>query len=287
MIWYFLSLSSVISLATAELLQQKIVTNRNAFPPRVSAILTYWFQALLVLVIILVTPLRSSFIQALQPTVLPSLLIVTLLTSFAMVLYLKSFQVKAISISSLFMSTSIVVSTILGIIFFQESTAYTKFIGIGFVLVAIFFLNYRNIALERNHYYGLLAGILFGVCYVFDKQIVLQIGPLVYMFWVFFLAGIWGFFFSPQQVLSTFRKKERKDYLLIVFSGITYFVFNILCFSAYIFGGEIGKIDAINNTQTFIIILVEYFIFRNTLSVKRKIWSAVIAYIGVLLLAVQ
>lgn len=204
-----------------------------------------------------------------------------------MVFYLKSFQVKTINISSLFMSSSIVVSTLLGIVIFHESVGYIKFLGIGTILAAIIFLNYKNAALERNHYFGLIAGILFGVCYIFDKQIVLQVGPLVYMFWVFFLAGVWGFLFSPRLVMSTLQKTERNNYLLIVFSGITYFIFNILCFSAYIFGGEVGKIDAINNTQTFFIILVEYFIFRNTLSVKRKIWSAVIAYIGVILLAIQ
>lgn len=75
-----------------------------------------------------------------------------------------------------------------------------------------------------------------------------------------------------------------KDYKEIAISGIGYFLFNYFTFRAYILGGEVGRVDAINNSQIFLIILFEFFILRQKTSLRRKLITAAIAFTGVMIL---
>jgi len=71
--------------------------------------------------------------------------------AIAVIFYFRSFKVKNISISTIFISFSVLISTSLGIIFFSESVNYLKFVGIALILLAIILINYKNSILEKNH----------------------------------------------------------------------------------------------------------------------------------------
>ena len=92
--WFLLNLLAVVSLASAELLQQHLLIKKESFTPRASAILTYLFQALLTLLLLLITLHSRQLFSVINNTITPLLLAVTFLSSLSMVLYLKSFQVK-------------------------------------------------------------------------------------------------------------------------------------------------------------------------------------------------
>ena len=138
--------------------------------------------------------------------------------------------------------------------------------------------------MEKNHFFGLIAGAMFGVGYTIDKSILQTINPLVYILWAFFLVSLWGFLFNPKQVISSVKSKPMSALIPVVISGVGYFLYNFFTFSAYRLGGEVGRIDAINNSQVFLIILFEYFVLNHSSSIKRKLITAVIAYAGVFLL---
>jgi drug/metabolite transporter (DMT)-like permease len=150
--------------------------------------------------------------------------------------------------------------------------------------LAIIVVNYKNIVLERNHFYGLLAGLIFGIAYILDKSIVLNIHPLVYMFWLFLLTSVWSFILGIKSVANSVRNKRLSNYWPIIISGIAYFLVNFFVFTAYRFGGEVGRIDAINNSQIFLIILFEFFVLKQTEGTARKIFSAGLAIIGIFIL---
>lgn len=284
MTWFILSLTSVFALAAAELTQQHLLNTKNPFSPRSSAVLTLLCQSLLTIPFILLTPLRYQLFDIFLENTRYQTIIVTLIASVAMVFYLKSFQVKNISLSAIFVSSSVIVSTFLGVIFFKESTSYIKLLGIFLILAAIVSLNYKNSILEKNHFFGLLAGMLFGISYTLDKSIVSNINPIVYIFWAFFLVALFGFLLNPKEVILSVRGKTLSAFKAILFSGVGYFLYNLLTFNAYVLGGEVGRIDAINNTQIFLIILFEYLILKQKESLGRKLLTALIAFAGILLL---
>jgi len=202
-----------------------------------------------------------------------------------MVLYLKSFQVKNIRFSSILQSVSVPVSVFLGIIFFRESTSLFKFVGIFLILLSIVSLNYKNTVLEKNHFADALP--VFYLAFVLDNGIVLLVDPLIYMFWVFLLTAFFGFLLKPLTVIRSLKGRGFDAYRLIIVSGICCRLFNLFTYNAYRLDAEVGKVDTINNTQVFLIILFEFFILRHRTSLKRKIFTALLAYAGVILLGMR
>ncbi len=87
-----------------------------------------------------------------------------------------------------------------------------------------------------------------------------------------------------EEVVNSIKGKKLNVFKPIIISGIGYFLFNLFTFNAYVFGGEVGRVDAINNSQVFLIILFEYFILKHLESVKRKVVTAIIAFSGVFIL---
>lgn len=283
--WFPLVIISIISLAGAELFQQHILHFKKSFNERTSGVLTFLTQAIFAAPIVLLVPgIRADLFRIFQPNILPGAVFVALLASISMVFYLRSFKVENISFSQIFFSLSVIFSTTLGIIFFKEGISFLKILGISLILVAIIGANYRNQALERNHLWALLAGVMLGFCYTIDKAIVLHISPLVYIFWTFPLLAFFGFIFSPREVINDIRGKRFLDFRVIVFSAAGYFIYNALTFFAYTLGGEVGKIDAINNTQVFLVILFEIFILKHHGDIWRKVLMAGLAYVGVVIL---
>ncbi|KKP81156.1 MAG: hypothetical protein UR82_C0071G0016 [Candidatus Moranbacteria bacterium GW2011_GWF1_35_5] len=284
MTWFIFSILSVFALAVAELTQQHLLNSKNPFSARASAVFTFLFQSILTIPFIFIFDLSDQFFSIFNIAIFPKILLVSFLGSLVMILYLKSFKVKNISISTIFVSLSAVVSTFFGIIFFSESVNYLKFIGIGLVLSAIIAVNYKNILLEKNHFCGLVAGIIFGILYVLDKSIVSNIHPLIYIFWSFLMIAVWGFIMGRNKIINSIRGKDFSAYKPIMISAIGYFLYNFFTFTAYTFGGEVGRIDAINNSQIFLIILFEFFVLKQTKGTTRKLLSAGLAIAGIFIL---
>jgi drug/metabolite transporter (DMT)-like permease len=284
MSWFTLSLISMFALATAELTQQHLLTKENAVNERTSAVLTFLFEWLLVIPIVLFGYSLKDIIHLLHPSLVIKILAVTFLASVGMIFYLRSFKVKNISFSNIFGSSSVLVSTTLGIIIFSESTSWLKFFGIFLILAAVISLNYKNKHLEKNHFFSLLSGVIFGVCYVLDKSILQELQPLVYIFFSFFLIPIFAFLFNPRSVVSSLKGKTPTILVPICFSGLGYFLYNVMTFSAYRAGGEVGRVDAINNTAVFLVIMFEFVVMRHRHSLWRKLITAGLAYVGVALL---
>lgn len=285
MSWFSYSIFSILFLAGAELIQQHILTEKHGVSGRASAVLTFLVQSLLALPLIFILGIGDEWFSALfNSKVILQMLGVSILGSIGMVFYLNSFKVKDISVSVVFISLSAVISTVLGILLFGETVYLLKFVGIALVLLAIVALHNKHLHIEKNHYFGLLAGIIFGVTYTMDKYIVQEISPLIYISITFPAVALFGFLGKPKVIISTIKQANPDVYKFIILSGILYVLYNLATFTAYKIGGEVGRIDAINNSQVFLIILFEYFVLKQTSGFAIKLTTAVIAFVGVLIL---
>ncbi len=85
-------------------------------------------------------------------------------------------------------------------------------------------------------------------------------------------------------VINDIKTASLRSFKPIVISGIGYFLYNLATFFAYTYGGEVGRVDAINNSQVFLIILVEFFIFKQKDGLMRKLITAAVALTGVFIL---
>ncbi len=286
MSWFYFSILSIFALAFAELMQQHLLNLKNAFNERTSAVLTFGFQFILSIPLIFAFGLEDEIFSIFRTSAWQQALFGTFIASFGMVMYLKSFKVKNISFSAILISSSVIISTFLGIIFFSESVTWSKFLGIFLILIAVVVVNFKNAEIEKNHIFGLFAGLIFGVAFTIDKSIMRDIQPLVYIFWSFPLISIWGLIFGYKKVIGSLRRKKFSAYKPIAISGVAYLLYNIATFSAYHVGGEVGRVDAINTAYIFIVILFEYFFLKSKNGVGRKIIATALAVLGIFFLGV-
>jgi drug/metabolite transporter (DMT)-like permease len=284
--WFFLSLISVIAISGADLLQQHLLQVKDPLNERASTVLILLVQSFLSLPLIFLLGLHTEFAKLLDLQLFLKFLLVAAVGSSGVLLYFKSLKVKNISLSVVLAMFSVVVSTTLGIIFFHESTHILKFFGIVLIMLAVILVQWKNNLLEKNHFFALAAGISFGISYTLDKSIVTQINPLLYIFVGFLLSAITSFLFGPFKVIDSIKNKPLKSFRPIVLSGLGYFLFNLFTYLSYLYGGEVGRVDAINNTSVFLIILFEFFVLKETTSLGKKIITALIAFAGVAVLGV-
>lgn len=286
MSWFYFSIFSIFALAVAELTQQHLLNLKDGFSENASVVLTFAFQFILAFPMLFLFGLEDQIFSVFKTPIWQQTLVCTFIAAIAMVFYLKSFKVKNISLSAVLISSSVLVSTFLGIMFLAESVTITKFVGIFLILSAIGVVNLKNSALEKNHLFGLLAGVMFGIAFTFDKSILQYIHPLVYIFWSFLLIATWVLLFDYREIIGSLRNKKVGSYMPIVLSGLGFLLYNFLIFSAYRAGGEVGKVDAINTAYIFLIIFFEYFFLKHTKGVARKLFSGVLAVLGIFLLGV-
>lgn len=231
--WFYISLTSITFLAAAELTMQKLLNSKSGLNEKTGSTIILLIQSMLTLPLLLLLFETNRIIAPVSKSNLPLLLIDGLLSALAIIFYLKSFIVKNISLSSILISISVVISTLLGIIFLGESTSIYKILGIILILGAVVSLNIKNLHLEKNHLYGLLAGTFFGINYTIDKVIALKTEPIIFGFWIFFIVGIYSFIFAPKENILSARKLKGKSLGLAIFAAVGYMMFNFLTFTAY------------------------------------------------------
>jgi drug/metabolite transporter (DMT)-like permease len=201
--------------------------------------------------------------------------------------YYQSFKSKSVSLSAVLATVSSVISTFLGIILYHESTHPLKFIGSIVVVIAIILVNFhKNSHFDKYNLYALVGGIFYGFAYTLDKHFILNSSPDFYQTVLCFAVGSASLVFSPARIVSEL-KQFKQSLLPSIFSSIIFFfLYQKFYFYAYTIGGEVGRIDVLNNTTIFIVIFLEYFLLHERSNLSKKIVAASIATVGATILAI-
>jgi drug/metabolite transporter (DMT)-like permease len=200
--------------------------------------------------------------------------------------YYQSFKGNSVSLSAVLATVSCLITTFLGILFFNESTTLLKFIGSFIVLCAIVIVNYqKKLHFEKYNIYALLGGLFYGVAYTADKYFIISSSPDFYQIVLCFSVGMASFVFRPRQIIRELGKFEKYLIPSIASATIFFFLYQKFLFWAISIGGEVGRIDVLNNTTIFIIIFLEVIFLKERSNLKKKIIAALIAFVGATLLA--
>jgi drug/metabolite transporter (DMT)-like permease len=200
--------------------------------------------------------------------------------------YYQSFKGNSVSISAVLATVSCIITTTLGIFLFGESTVPLKFIGSFIVFCAIIIVNYqKNWHFEKYNVYALLGGLFYGIAYTADKYFVISTSPDLYQIFLCFSVGMASFVFRPHQIIRELGKFQKYLIPSITSSVIFFFLYQKFLFWAISIGGEVGRIDVLNNTTIFIIIFLEFVFLKDKSNLQKKILAALIAFTGATILA--
>jgi drug/metabolite transporter (DMT)-like permease len=202
--------------------------------------------------------------------------------------FYTSYKGNSPSISVILGSISVIISTALGIIFFDESTTLLKFAGILLILTSIVILNYsKKEKMDKYNMYALIGGACFGIAYTIDKSFIFNISPYMYVALMSFSVAIVSFVLRSSQIISESKRLKKENYYPMIMSASFGTLFNLFTFLSYSRGGNVGVVDAMNNSSVFLIIIVEVILLKDRSSLRKKIICSLLAFAGIAIFAWQ
>jgi len=284
MTWITLTLVGLVCVALADVSQKISLKGSSPLSSVTNNFLVWNSIGVISLVYFLITgasfpPVTWNFILQLIPLAIAYFL--------GGAFYYQSFKGNSVSLSAVLATISSVITTVLGIIIFSESSHWLKFVGSLIVLSAIIFVNYqKKLHFEKYNLYALTGGIFFGLAYTADKYFVITTSPDFYQIALCFSVGMASLVFRPKQIIAELKLFQTKLIPSIFSAVFFFFLYQKFLFKAISIGGEVGRIDVLNNTTIFIVIILEVFLLQERQNLLKKIIAAVIATIGATLLAI-
>lgn len=284
MSWFILTILGMFSVATADVSQKITLKGKSPLSSITNNFLVWNGIGIMALLYFLLSGqtfpvLTNIFYYQFAP--------MTVLYFLGGTFYYQSFKSKSVSISAVLATISSVITTFLGILLYGESSNLIKFIGSAFIIIAIFIVNFhKNSHFDKYNWYALLGGIFYGFAYTLDKHFVLNSSPDFYQIVLCFSVGMASLVFSPARIIKELRQFHSGLLVSILSSTLFFFLYQKFYFLAYTRGGEVGRIDVLNNTTIFIVILLEYFLLNDRTNLRQKLLSAVVAVIGATLLSI-
>ncbi len=200
-------------------------------------------------------------------------------------LFYTSYKGNSPSISLIFGTISVVISSILGKIFLQDSYSGSMVIGVAMILSAIIFLNYnRQEKLSKFNLYAILGGLCFGVAFTLDKSMATTISPFMYLGLMCLGVAIVSIVTSLKLIRQDVSKMSAGNFIPMISSSIFGSSFNLFTFFAYRSGANVGVADAINNTTVFLVIMLEIILLKDRTNLLKKVLAASVAVLGIILL---
>jgi drug/metabolite transporter (DMT)-like permease len=283
-LWFLLTIGGVLFVSFAEIAQKLVIGGKSDISAETNNFIVWGIQSLFALIFILL--FSAGDLNLISKVPINFLLIIPVLYFWGGTLYYSSYKEGSVSISNILVGISSVVSTFLGIVFFKESSNIFKLIGLLLVITAIVYVNYsKNQKLTKSNLLALAGGIIFGTTFTIDKRFVLDIGPHLYQFLLCMSVPLVSLLFRGRKIISELKNIKQSDFKIMLTSAFFFFGYNKLLFWAYQKSGEVGRIDAINNTVIFFVIILEFLILKEKSNILRKFIAASIAFVGVTLLA--
>lgn len=281
--WYFWALLSVFALAGAELSQKIAMIQKENISAITNNFFLWLMQGLGGLT------LAFFFGEVVLMTGVGNWLklVVLALTYFlGGTFFYTSYKSNSPSISIILGSVSIIISTMLGIVIFQESTSIAKFVAILLILTSIVWINYKKTKIDKYNLFAFLGGICFGFAYTLDKSFAINMNPLLYVAYMSTSVGVLSLILKPNHIYTDAKRMSVSNFYPIIFAAFFGTLFNAFTFLAYSRGGSVGAVDAMNNSSIFLIILLEILILKDRSNLKKKIIASALVILGVVLLAI-
>ena len=281
--WFLLALLSLTALAVAELTQKHLMSHKVDISAEANNFIVWTLQGILAFLFVIIFPVDIP--TTVTTSLIIQLFILGAIYFWAGTFYYTSFKHGSASVSIIIASISIAVSTLLGIFIFGESTFVVKFFGILLIVTAIIFLKAKNnITLTNQMMPALIGGGLYGLAYTIDKHFSIQLNPHIYHIFFAFSIALNSLLFRFKKVQKDTAKVTRTLLSTMFLSAVMFFVYNKFTFMAYASGGEVGRLDAINNSAIFLVLLFEIIVFKDRKQLLLKVICATLAFFGVLIL---
>lgn len=281
--WFIFVLISVIAISLGEIGQKLSVTSKVSISAKSINFVVSVIQFIFSLLYLIFFVPEFSFSLSLQQLIM--LLISGFLSFFFFDALYTSYKGNSVSISQVIFSFSVVLSSILGIVIFNESSELLKFIGIILIITGVVIVTFKKgERISRYNLLALFAAIIYAILTNIDKSFASTINPHVYQVMYTFMFMIASMLIKGREIIKEVKLIDSLIIKSILLSAIAFTISNKLTFLSYANGGEVGRVDAINNSAVLLIIILEVLILKDKSNLKKKVIASVLTVSGIIFL---
>lgn len=207
-------------------------------------------------------------------------------------LYYEGVKRLDVSFVAILFTSSTLISVLGWILFHAESVTLIKFLGIWLIMWSIIAINYidihRQSSARKYILFVLASACIYGIVANVEKVVGLDFDPFVFRFWYSLFSVLLFLILYPKDLKEDLKyAKEGIFWGINILTSIAFSLRNIATLLAFKYGAEAWKVDAINNSAIFIIILLEILILKNREHIWLKIGLSAVTFIAMLLLKQQ
>lgn len=279
MSWFILAIASTLSLTVATLYLRLTMKDEESDPFSFSIV----FQFALTLIIGTYAVYKGFVFP--PANLWPQYLLSAVL--YATGTYCGFVAAKKLGASevTILSTTGSVIAIILGILFLHESFGPIRLLGAILILSSIIFLfANKKLNFSNGIWFAVLSSVLYSLAGVNDVTIIRVYDPVSYVALISFLPGVILCLIKPKALLRLkplLKVKSLTNMLLFCFfygiQAITYYL-------ALSHGAGISQMNPISKSEIILVVLFAAIFLGEREHMKKKIISAVLVTIGVLLL---
>jgi drug/metabolite transporter (DMT)-like permease len=277
--WQALTAISVLGLSVSIILQRLLLHRDKADPFAYAAV----FQAI-VGVILTVAAIIAGF----RLPGIESLVLFVLISSIAYgvghIMYAKTLQTIEASAFSVYFATHAVWMMVFGVLLFHESLTFLQIVGALLIFGGVLFLvkNPRELFKKRGAMYGLITGILFGIAITSWAYVGRYTDALSWAAVSFLLPALVVILIRPKTIGNIPKLLGKKSMILKLFVLAIFYAIGSLAMLYAYREGSIAIVSPLRQTGIIITTLLAFiFIAQERRHIWRKIFAAVICFVGV------
>ncbi len=280
MSWLSLLIINVVVMSVASLFQRLAMKDKDSNPIS-SAIIFQFILSILVMSYVL----TQGFIW--PPMSMWSFFMFSaVLYALGSVMFFKAIKLLEASEMTILGGVGAVVTMICAYFFLNERLVLWQYLGTFLVLLSVILIqhNGRKFALNRGVTYVLLATSFYSFAVTSDALVIKAYDALSYAALMSFLPGIMIGLFYPKTLRSLPQtiKKINKNLLIYV---LLYAVGVITFYGALGAGAMLSQVGVIIRTQIILTVILAAIFIKENDHLSRKILSAIIGMIGIMLVA--
>lgn len=279
--WFIFTLISVVTLSVANLLQRVLMKKEDSDPIAYSIVFQLMCAAL-----VAIFAFGNGFELPPIKNLIPNLILETIFYAGSILFLFKGLKTVQVSQATILSSTSIFWAIIGGVLFLGESFNIVKVVGSFLILGAIAFVSQDNfkISFQKGNMYVLIASFCFGIALVNDRYILQYSDALSYLSIAFLLPGILLAAIKPKALIKAKVFLESKKLKTMGLLAIFYSAAALTTYLAFQAGGKASQVAPIGQSKTILTILLAAMFLGERAELTRKLISAFIVIVGVLLL---
>lgn len=280
--WQVLVLISAITYSLSSLLQRVLMRDDTSDPYLYSIV----FQ-LTVGVLIFVYTLFVGFNLPNLIAFIPNLMAMTVLYALGGIALFQAFKSVDAASAGILTSTRSLWMVLGSTLMLHEVVSITRLLGALLIImgVSLASIDKKGLAFKSGCWYGLAAGMLYGLAFVNDAFMVKHMDVPSYMVICFLIPPVVLMLLRPQTLkhVNDFASINNlgRMMLLAVFNGTA----AVTVFLSYQHGGDVSQVGPISQTQAVLTVFLGAFLLKEKKQLLYKFLGAVATVGGVALLA--